>query len=228
MGNSGVLLPLDQYQAGTEQVQNTIVTNGRFESVVANQPTGWTLGAGQNFKAAAPVGPNTSAAVNGNFTAQGPLQSAIQRNGYTQTVTLAPNTDYVLSGYLWNFSDQTNGNFDLALVEVTGSTSGVKTVSLAPLDSNYSIPPIDGSRGVFGYKTFNSAQLSGTVTLQVAFEYDANFPFPHGPDVLGQIDNVAITPQDQFVPPVAIPEPTATSLAMAGACIMLRGRRRRA
>src|SRR3954447_5949422 len=32
LGNSGTLLPLDQYQAGTEHVQNTIVTNGNFEN----------------------------------------------------------------------------------------------------------------------------------------------------------------------------------------------------
>jgi len=223
--NSGALLPLDQYQAGTEQVQNTIVTNGSFESVTGNQPNGWTLPAGQSFKVGTPTGANTSNAVNGNFAAQGPLQSAVQRNGYNQTVTLQPNTDYVLSAYLWNFSDQTNGNFDLALVELKGSTNGTKNVALAPSDTFYSNPPINGARGVFAYQSFNSAQLSGTVNLQVAFEYDSGFPFPHGPDVLGQIDNVAITPAGQFAPPVAVPEPASLSLLLGTGAVL--GMRRR-
>src|SRR4029077_17866729 len=58
--NSGTLLPLDQYQAGTEQVQNTIVSNGNFENTVGNQPVGWApLG---TFQSATPTGPNTSSA----------------------------------------------------------------------------------------------------------------------------------------------------------------------
>jgi len=220
--NSGVLLPLDQYQAGTEHVQNTIVTNGGFENVTAGNPNGWTLGG--SFQDAAPVGPNTSTAVNGTHAAQGPLQGTQQRNGYTQGVTLAPNTDYVLSGYAWNFSDQTNGNFDLALVELKDANGHVKNFSLAPHDGT---PPIDGARGVFGYKSFNSSFFDSPVTLQVAFEYDANFPFPHGPNVLGQLDNIAITPQAQFVPPNQVPEPATLSLvALAGGAALVRRQRR--
>jgi hypothetical protein len=218
--NSGALLPLDQYQPGTEQVQNTIVTNGNFENTVAGVPTGWTpLG---TFQSAAPTGPNTSAAVNGSFAAQGPLGSALQRNGFTQVVTLAPNTDYFLSGYAWNFSPI---NFDLTLVELRDSLGNVKNFSLAPND-NSTGPQIDGSRGVFGYKSFNSGAFTGAVTLQVAFEYDANTAFPQGrPNISGQIDNVAITPANLFAPPQAVPEPVGIgALALAGIAVMRRRR----
>lgn len=218
--NSGALLPLDQYQAGTEQVQNTIVTNGKFETTVANQPAGWTpLG---TFQSATPVGANTSPAVNGSFAAQGPLGSAIQRNGYLQTVTLAPNTDYFLSGYAWNFSPQ---NFDLVLVELSDGVN-IRNFSLAPLD-NGTGPLIDGSRGVFGYKSFNSSFFtSNTLTLGVSFEYDAGFPFPQGrPLISGQIDNVAITPANLFAPPTAVPEPASLgAIALAGIVAMRRRR----
>lgn len=221
--NSGALLPLDQYQAGTEQVQNTIVTNGTFENTVANQPVGWTpLG---TFQSATPVGPNTSAAVNGSFAAQGPLGSAIQRNGYQQTVTLSPNTDYFLSGYAWNFSPI---NFDLTLVELRDGSGNVKNFSLAPND-NSTGPQIDGSRGVFGYKSFNSGAFTGPVTLEVSFEYDAaaSPTFPAGrPLVSGQIDNVAITPAGQFAPPQAVPEPTS-ALALGGLAALAASARRR-
>jgi hypothetical protein len=220
-GNSGTLLPLDQYQPGTEQVQNTIVTNGKFENVVAGVPVGWAPNG--TFQVAAPTGPNTSAAVNGAFAAQGPLGSSIQRNGYSQTVTLAPNTDYFLSGYAWNFSPI---NFDLTLVELRDSVNQtlIKNFSLAPLDGE---PPIDGSRGVFGYKSFNSSFFpSGACVLQVAFEYDANTPFPQGrPNISAQIDNVAITPANLFAPPQPVPEPAAAAIAVGLAGIALLRRR---
>jgi hypothetical protein len=218
--NSGTLLPLDQYQAGTEQVQNTVVTNGTFENTTAGQPAGWTpIG---TFQSATPVGPNTSPAVNGSFAAQGPLGSATQRNGYTQTVTLAPNTDYFLSAYLWNFSPV---NFDLTLAEIRGA-SATRTISLAPLDGD---PAIDGSRGVFGYRSFNSSVLgAGPFTLEVAFEYDATAipAFPAGrPLIAGQIDNVAITPASLFAPPQAVPEPASLgAIALAGVAVMRRRR----
>jgi len=218
--NSGALLPLDQYQAGTEQVQNTIVNNGKFETTVAGQPTGWTqLG---TFQSAAPVGANTSPAVNGSFAAQGPLGSTLQRNGYQQTVVLAANTDYFLSGYAWNFSPI---NFDLTLVELRDGNGNVRNFSLAPND-NSTGPQIDGSRGVFGYKSFNSGVFSGPVTLEVSFEYDAATPFPGGrPNVSGQIDNVAITPANLFAPPQAVPEPASLgALALAGIAMMRRRR----
>ena len=41
--NSGVLLPLNQYQGGTEQVQNTIVSNGGFEATTGSLPNNWSL-----------------------------------------------------------------------------------------------------------------------------------------------------------------------------------------
>jgi hypothetical protein len=163
--------------------------------------------------------------VNGSFAAQGPLGSALQRNGYQQTVTLAPNTDYFLSGYAWNFSPI---NFDLVLVELRDGNNNVRNFSLAPND-NSTGPQIDGSRGVFGYKSFNSGVFSGPVTLEVSFEYDAAAQpaFPAGrPSISGQIDNVAITPANQFAPPQAVPEPTALgALALAGVVAMRRGRR---
>jgi hypothetical protein len=217
LGNAGTLLPLDQYQAGTEQVQNTIVTNGNFENSTTDPLSGWTTEIG-TFQTAAPIGANTSPAINGTKAAQGPLGGSLQRNGYQQSVTLAPNTDYVLSGYVWNFSPQ---NFDLTLVELRDTNGNIRNFALAPLDGT---PPIDGSRGVFGYRSFNSGIFTGPVTLEVSFEYDAGFPFPQGrPSISAQIDNVAITPTAQFAPPQPIPEPASACLVgaaiAAGGCL---------
>jgi hypothetical protein len=168
--------------------------------------------------------------VNGNFAAQGPLGGTLQRNGYQQTIALAANTDYILSGYAWNFSPI---NFDLVLVELRDSVdpSIVRNFSLAPLD-NSTGPLIDGSRGVFGYRSFTSSIFtSGSVILEASFEYDAfaSPTFPDGrPNVSGQIDNIAITPTSQFAPPQAVPEP-ASALALGGlAALAASARRRRA
>ena len=55
------------------------------------------------------------------------------------------------------------------------------------------IPVFQTSQSITGAKP-----IERYVTMT---EYDANFTFPHGPPILGQIDNVAITPTSQFSPP---------------------------
>src|SRR5687767_1235281 len=69
LANSGTALPLDQYQAGTEHTNASIVGNGSFETVVGGQPTGWTLSG--RFGVGAPTGPNIEH--NGAFSARGVL-----------------------------------------------------------------------------------------------------------------------------------------------------------
>jgi hypothetical protein len=227
LANGGTLLPLDQYQAGTETT--TLVPNGDFENTVAGVPVGWTpVG---TFQSAAPVGANTSPAINGNYAAQGPLGGPLQRNGYQQVVSVLPNTNYQLSGYAWNFSPS---QYDLVLVEMTDSLNPTlkRNFSLAALDVDPAdgTTLINGARGVFGHKLFNSSTYfpSGSAILEVSFEYDASVPFPAGrPPVSGQIDNVALTPADTFVAPARIPEPaTASLLALAAAGMLARRRTR--
>jgi len=220
--NSGSLLPLDQYQAGTEHT--TLVNNGNFEA--ATGPTNWqnTLG---SMQTGTPTGPNTSAAVNGAKAAQGPLGNTVLRSEYTQTVTLAAG-DYFLSGYVWNFSLQ--NSFDLALVELRNSDSSVvRNFSLAPND-NSTGPQIDGSRGVFGSKSFSTSAFGAgpvTLTLAVAFEHDYNSTNTPGtrPNIAAQFDNIAITPSGTFAPPQPVPEPASLGmLAIAGIVAMRRRR----
>lgn len=217
LANSGTLLPLDQYQAGTESTNNTIVQNGGFENVTAGVPNGWTQ-VGSATTVGAPIGPNVSA-VNGNKAAQIGVDPTGNLNKYTQTVTLQPATDYVLSGYLWDF---TGINFDLSVVEILNpaNPSGqVRTISLAPNDGG-----IDGSRGVFGYRSFNTAPL-GTTTLQIEVEFDDdNTVAGARPSISAQLDNISITPDADFRAPSLLPEPT--SLAFVGLVgTMIRRRR---
>jgi hypothetical protein len=217
--NSGVLLPLDQYQAGTEVVDNSIVTNGGFESTTGGQPNGWTLNAPGGGQAAAHVGPNIHSS-HGSSSAQLGLGVNADPTKYVQSVTLLPGTDYVLSGYVWNFGN----NFDLGLVELVNPANALQNRNFSLSRSDNSTGPlIDGSRGVFGYRSFNTANL-GTTTpnLEAELDFDSFGPWP---SVVVQIDNIAITPLAQFSPPSLVPEPVGLSVVAAAGLVGLRRRR---
>lgn len=218
--NVGTGLPLDDYIIGSEQTNNTIVSNGGFENVSGGQPVGWTLN--NSHQVGAPVGPNTGN--NGNFSAQGPLGAADPQspafNGYSQSVNLLPNTTYVLSAYMWNFGL----NFDLAVAEVLDSGGAfVTNIALTRQDASGQDPNLilDGSRGVFGFRGFGSG-AGGNFTVLVKFDLD-EFTGGARPNIAGQIDNVAITPLADFRPPV-VPEPSA-GLLLAAATVALFRRR---
>lgn len=218
--NVGTGLPLGDYEPGTEQTDNTIVTNGSFEAVTSGQPNGWTL---QNsHQVGAPVGGNTGNS--GNFAAQGNLgqpDPSAGFNGYSQTVTLAPSTNYVLSAYMWNFGL----NFDLTVAEIRDSSDNfVTNIALTRQDASAQDPGLilDGSQGVFGFRGFNSG-AGGNFTVLVKFDLD-ELTGGVRPNIAGQVDNVAITPAAQFSPP-RVPEPGSVAvLALAGAGLLIRRR----
>jgi hypothetical protein len=219
--NVGTGLPLDQYDAGTESTNSTIVSNGGFENLTGPQPTGWTLN--NSFQVGTPQGGNTDNS--GARAAQGPLGAADpadpQFNGYSQSISLLPGTDYVLSAYLWNFGQ----NFDLTVAEVrTAGGTFITNIALTRSDASAQDPGLmlDGSRGVFGFRGFNSG-AGGAFNVLVKFDTDETVAGVR-PSVAGQIDNVAITPLSEFQAP-RVPEP-ASALAIALAGVIAAKRRR--
>src|SRR5262249_10785600 len=93
---------------GTEQVQ--LVVNGNFQdrgppdaSGDYPNPAAWTRW-GTMYVAA---GSNMFAADQG-LVAQGLVSATNSASGYSQQLTLQPDTDYVLSAYLWSLGDWTN------------------------------------------------------------------------------------------------------------------------
>ena len=203
LANTGTQLPLSQIQAGTEQVSNALVVNGNFEQpgVPGPNATGWTQELDMAVGSPIPPLPNPPSVL-GSFTARGAQDNA----KYSQNVTLQPNTDYVISAYIWNFgvpgpaphNDLTPG--DLAVVELVDPDNGFNTagIILEPI----ALDNGDADNGYFVYDTFNSSQFPNlSAILEVEVDLEGN-PGTQRPPVVAQFDNVAITPLAQFVPPV--------------------------
>ncbi len=217
-GNNGTLLPLDQYQAGTEVTDNTTVQNRGFEVLSAGTPDFWT-NVGGTPGVAAPIGPNLTPAVHGNSAATFDGASTVKRSIWEQVVPVTAGTDYVLSGYLWNYS--TNANFDTAGVEarIPGlpiDQSFIANVALVPGSSP------NAAGGVFGHVSFNSG-ANTSIAVQALFNFDTTVGGLSG--AVAQIDYVSLTPASAFAPPSVIPEPASLSL-VAGVAVALRRSRR--
>lgn len=213
LANSGVQLPLNQYSAGTETTDSSLITNPGFETVDGNLvPTGWTpnLPTGQNiFRGVAPDPANlpTPASVLQTKSAQAFQAGGInpfQDFKISQTITLAPNTDYVISGYIWNYAfsgpppqdDLFAG--DLAVLEVVDPNDPL--INAGVIVEPTSRAGNAGSGGHFTYKTFNSSQFP-TSTVQLEVEFDPNQDLNFGqnrPDLSAQFDNIALTPLATF------------------------------
>jgi hypothetical protein len=223
--NSGTQLPLNQYQAGSEATSSAVVTNGGFEQPGApnpnTNPTGWTLAG--SFQAGTPINPPSPASTVGSFAAQGPLGATAEPNKFSQNVTLAPNTAYVLSAYLWNFGEATAGFElgDLALAELVDPTNPNNTVTLAL--ERVASDGGDGANGYFVYSSFNSSQFPSGAILEVETDLGETITTPR-PSIWAQLDNVAITPASQFIAPALIPEPGSLALLAGFGLLALRRR----
>ena len=193
LANSGTALPLDQYQAGTEQTNATIVANGSFEAIHAGDPTGWTLGG--RFGVGSPTGANTEH--NGTRSAQGVLTYS-ELGWYERSISLQRHTDYTVSAYMWSFGTTVG---DESFVQVHDSAGGVTSELVL---TTFEAEP-DARRGVFMHETFNSGN-DDSMTIRVGTQAGPRSE-PGGtvPRTLkGQLDNIAITPAAQFVPPQSI------------------------
>lgn len=198
------LLKLGDIVPGSEVV--TLVPNGNFESPPSSTPfpTGW--GRVNHMFTEGAIGgivpPSTGALVAGAHINSVPVQPV---GLYTQAITLAPNTQYVLSAYMWNFG--VTGNSTIANVDL-GDAPGEANLTLKISDPN-------ASDGYFAYQSFNTSTTGTSLTLRVF--YDGLQGTGSGnPGIAAQWDNIAITPASQFQAPVPVPEPSTLALVGCG------------
>jgi hypothetical protein len=226
LANSGTQLPLNQYQAGTESTSPALVTNGTFEAPGSPNPnpdpTGWTRTG--TVQAGTPINPPSPASTVGNFAAQGPLGNNVDGQKYTQAVTLAPSTEYVLSAYMWNFGRPTVDLDlgDLTVVELVDPTNALNTKTLGLERTATDLG--DGANGYFVYDTFNSSQFPNGAVLEVEGDFGETITLSR-PNIWWQADNVAITPAASFAPPRLIPEPASLALLASAGLLVMRRRR---
>src|ERR1041384_79956 len=107
LADAQTLLKLSSILPGTEQVQ--LVYNGdfQFQGPLVNNahpyPGGWTRVADMFTS----PGLNTVQTDSG-VVASGHVDGGATVGMYSRTINLLPNTDYVLSAYLWNMGDAVN------------------------------------------------------------------------------------------------------------------------
>jgi hypothetical protein len=153
------LLSLPSITPGTEQTQ--LVYNGDFQSQgpllngAYPSPTGWSRAADMF----------TGAGVNTVPTDQSVVALARVDGGapvcmYSRTVNLLPNTDYVLSAYLWNMGDSAN--------HVTTVVDFNDAPQEPQLTLSWSNP--DADQGYFAYRSFNTVNTGASVLVRVFYD----------------------------------------------------------
>jgi hypothetical protein len=209
LANSGVQIPLSQFQAGTEQT--TPLTNGGFEQHGAFDANGRTPNAdnwfqfGGMYASNQPFNPPANASVIGTTVAQAVANQG-QPDLFSQTIdptSLPAARSYVLSAYIWNRGRPTQGaNLgDLAEVKIVDTTNTLDnnlTIELEPsgLDGG------SGANGYFVYDTISAADLAKFDSANTEFEVqgeDQTTVTGTRPDVWAQWDNIAFTPAQSFV-----------------------------
>ncbi len=184
-------LKLSAIKPGTERVQ--LINNGDFQfqgPAVANDypfPSGWS----SSVDLYANAGSNM-VSVNSGIVARAQVNSAAPATGFSQTVRLAPATDYVFSAYMWNMGDSVN--HVTAVIDMNDAASEPQVV-LSSTDS-------DAAKGYFVYRSFSTANTGTNVTVRLFYDgFAGTGTAPAYYPLAAQWDNVAITRAVDFVAP---------------------------
>src|SRR5687768_1269746 len=210
--NTGTQLPLNQYQAGTEDA--ALVTNGNFESHDGTNPTGWAP-VGEIAIGTTPINPPANGGALGSSTVQAKYVTGADTDrdvlrlgnpGDPTVLTFDQTKQYTLSAYVWNFGaqpppqDPPAPDWELAIVElVPFEGSDVKNVAL-DWQTDSAQP---GSDGYLIHTTFDGSFFPSGAVLDVIFDAANSNPNarPRLDQIVAQFDNVAITEAPLFVRP---------------------------
>ncbi len=198
LGSAGIAqaqtrLKLSTITPGTENVQ--LVYNGdfQFEGPLVNNshpfPLGWSRYADMF------VEPGTNMVLTDiGVVARAHVDGGAPVCLYQRTISLEPNTAYVLSAYLWNLGDSVN--------HVTTVVDMNDVFQEPQVTLDYSDP--DADQGYFVYRSFNTADTGPNVTLRVFYDgFTGTGATPAYYPIGAQWDNLAITKASDFIPPQA-------------------------
>ncbi len=206
---------------GTEVVNTTIVENGDFEdesSGNVHTPAGWDRRIGDMFYTGAPIALPASS---GDNAARIHMDHTDDHNGhYWQDISgLEPNTEYVLSAYMWNLGKDEDGYRGNMVIDFNDAPGEAQIVLSQGMENS--------NLGYFAYDSFNTADTGTSFTLRAFMVHPgANDGWDYNPS--GALwDNISITKASEFSAAVA-PEPSALCMAALGLLgLGCCGRRRR-
>lgn len=196
--NEVISLALAEILPGTECT--ALVANGDFEERGPQEPPGsnqfpfpevWKRD-GNLFVGQLPESESLPA-ICGRTVALASLDGGLRDGLYVQPITLEPDTEYVLSGYLWNFGTeprQAVANVDFE------DAAGEANLRLLCSEASASL-------GRFAYQRFHTAQTGISLTLRVFFDtttVEREDRSTGKPDMAW--DRIAITKVSRFVPPL--------------------------
>jgi hypothetical protein len=179
---------------GTENVQ--LVQNGDFqfqgtatETNTHPFPTGWTR------QADIFADPGTNMVLpNSGVVARALVNGGAAVCQYRRTVRLDPNTDYVLSAYLWNMGEAANR---VTTVIDLNDAPQEPQITLSYSEAN-------ADQGYFVYRSFSTSNTGSNVTLRAFYDSRVGTGAAPGHFPLGaQWDNLGITRAADFIPPSA-------------------------
>ncbi|MHB0998131.1 MAG: glycosyl hydrolase family 28-related protein [Armatimonadota bacterium] len=186
-------IPISQIQPGTEVVD--LLPNGDFSTIGTDQKR-WSRW-GDAYVEKSPVKTWKSSVA---LAKPGILKS--QNGGYQRKLKLKPNTEYVLSGYIWNQSKGPNERV-FAHIDMN-RIPGEPAVRISPYRKG-------AKNGFFVYRLFDTATTGTDVMLRVFFNLPTDYADPK--TVAAMWDNIAITPASKFKPPLPAKKPARPASA---------------
>ena len=188
---SPVYLPLPKVLPGTERV--TLLPNGDLELVAGTNAAGDLLATNWNVSGRLTLGSGTNTTLtNGSYVSMAYITSNLTSSSRYQRILLEPDTEYVLSGYVWNMGDATNKvNTALDATDVIWDPQ----INFGPQYQH-------ADQGYFVYRKFHSAASGTNVQIRAFYDGFTGTGASAGYYPLAaQWDNIAVTKASEFVPP---------------------------
>ncbi len=180
-------LPIGSIVAGSEVAD--LVPNGDFEKRDASGvPGGWERNG--DIAATTSVVPLPKGWKGPGVVVCRPGVHNYPAATITREVTLKPNTEYVLSAYVWNLPN--GGQTVMANLDIGVKTPGEMRLAVGPAMRNV-------AGGYFVYGRFSTAKTGPKVTVRVF--YDGGTKFTDPKLVAAQWDRVALTEASKFRAP---------------------------